>query len=117
MTAARSRVVSRVNDWSCVSAGVESWQREGGGRERGHGRLLLASHGTHQAARGDGREGVRRRVRLPRKGTVHVMLPEGAGRKSLFTLPDSDSDSDCRPNGYIALCRTFHTAQTVRFRF
>ena len=32
-----------------------------------------------------------------------------------FTLPgsDSDSDSDChsKPNGYIAVCRSFHTAQ------
>ena len=29
----------------------------------------------------------------------------------LFTLPDADSDSDFKPrNGYIVLCRTFHTA-------
>ena len=32
-----------------------------------------------------------------------------------FTLPNSDtdtnSDSDSKPNGYIALCRTFHIAQ------
>ena len=26
-----------------------------------------------------------------------------------FTLPDLDSDSDSKPNGYIALCRSFHT--------
>ena len=26
---------------------------------------------------------------------------------------DTDSDSDCKPNGYIVLCRTFHTG----FRF
>ena len=32
----------------------------------------------------------------------------------LFTLPDSDtvSNSDSKPNGYIVLCRTFHTAQS-----
>ena len=30
----------------------------------------------------------------------------------LFTLPDSDTDSDCKPNGYIVLTRTFHTAQS-----
>ena len=31
----------------------------------------------------------------------------------LFTLPDPDSDSnsDCKPNGYIERCRTFHTAR------
>ena len=29
----------------------------------------------------------------------------------LFTLPDLDSDSDSKPNGYIAPCRSFHTAQ------
>ena len=28
---------------------------------------------------------------------------------SLFTLPDLDSDSECRPNGYIVICGTFHT--------
>ena len=32
---------------------------------------------------------------------------------SLFTLlasdNDSNSDSDCKPNGYIIICRTFHT--------
>ena len=32
----------------------------------------------------------------------------------LFTLPDSDtdsnSDSDCKPNGNIVQCRTIHTA-------
>ena len=28
----------------------------------------------------------------------------------LFTLPDSESDSDSKPNGYIALCRSFQTA-------
>ena len=29
----------------------------------------------------------------------------------LFTLPDPDSDSylDCKPNGYIVICRTFYT--------
>ena len=31
----------------------------------------------------------------------------------LFTLPDlgtdSNSDLDFKPNGYVALCRTFHT--------
>ena len=26
--------------------------------------------------------------------------------------PDSDSNSDCKPKGYIVLCRTFHTAQS-----
>ena len=26
----------------------------------------------------------------------------------LFTLPDSDSDSDSKPDGYIVLCRNFH---------
>ena len=26
----------------------------------------------------------------------------------LFTLPDSDSN--CKPHGYIVLCRTFHSA-------
>ena len=35
---------------------------------------------------------------------------------ALFTLPDSDTDSnsysDCKPNGYIVVCRTFHTAQS-----
>ena len=35
----------------------------------------------------------------------------------LFTLPysdsDSDLDSDAKPNGYIALCRTFDTAQSL----
>ena len=34
----------------------------------------------------------------------------------LFTMPhadpDSDSNSDCKPKGYIVLCRTFHTAQS-----
>ena len=34
----------------------------------------------------------------------------------LFILADSDadsySDSDCKPNGYIVLDRTFHTAQS-----
>ena len=30
-------------------------------------------------------------------------------RNGLFTL--LDSDSDCKPNGYIELCRTFHTAE------
>ena len=34
----------------------------------------------------------------------------------LFTLPDwdthSNSNSDCKPNGYILLRRTFHTAQS-----
>ena len=34
----------------------------------------------------------------------------------LFTLPnsdtDSDSNSDCKPNGYIIICRTFHIAQS-----
>ena len=36
-------------------------------------------------------------------------------RNGSFTLPnsdtDSDSSSDCKPNGYIVLCRTFHTTQ------
>ena len=32
---------------------------------------------------------------------------------SLFTLPDLDSDSDSKPNGYIALCSdSFVTART-----
>ena len=30
----------------------------------------------------------------------------------LFTLPDSDSDSGSKPNRYIALCRSFQTAQS-----
>ena len=30
----------------------------------------------------------------------------------LFTLLDSDSDSDSKPIGYIALYRSFHTAQS-----
>ena len=34
----------------------------------------------------------------------------------LFTSPDSDtdsnSDSDCKPNGYVVPCRTFSTAQS-----
>ena len=28
----------------------------------------------------------------------------------LFTLPDSDANSDCKPDSYIVLCRNFHTA-------
>ena len=30
----------------------------------------------------------------------------------LFPLPDSDSDSDSKPNGYIVLYRSFSSAQT-----
>ena len=30
----------------------------------------------------------------------------------LFTLPDSDSDLDSKPNGYIALCRCFQTVRS-----
>ena len=30
----------------------------------------------------------------------------------LFTLPNSDSDLDCKPNGYPAVCRTFHSARS-----
>ena len=32
----------------------------------------------------------------------------------LFKLPDLDTnfDSDCKPNGYIVLYRTFHTVQS-----
>ena len=29
----------------------------------------------------------------------------------LFPLPESDSDSDSKPDGYIVLCRSFSTAQ------
>ena len=29
-----------------------------------------------------------------------------------FTLPDTNSDSDSKANGYIVICRTFHIAQT-----
>ena len=42
------------------------------------------------------------------RGTTHS--------NDLFTLPDLDSDSysdsDAKPNGYIALCRSVHTAQS-----
>ena len=34
----------------------------------------------------------------------------------VITLPDLDSDSDSKPSGYIALCRSFHIAH-IRFRF
>ena len=30
----------------------------------------------------------------------------------LFTLPDSDSYLDSKPNGYIAMCRSFHIARS-----
>ena len=33
-------------------------------------------------------------------------------RNGLFTLPDSDLDSDSKPSAYIAQCRRFHTVQS-----
>ena len=45
-----------------------------------------------------------------------TLLADRFIKNDLFTLPDSDSDSDLdsdsKPNGYIALCRSFHTAQS-----
>ena len=33
-------------------------------------------------------------------------------RSCLFTLPDPDSNSDLKPNGYIVICRTFHPVRS-----
>ena len=45
--------------------------------------------------------------------SVSAML---IGHYGLFTLPDSDTDSNSdwtyKPNGYILPCRTFHTARS-----
>ena len=42
-----------------------------------------------------------------------MMATVAVHSNGLFTLPDSDSgsesDSDSKPSGYIALCRSFHT--------
>ena len=44
-------------------------------------------------------------------------LKENGQFNGWFTFPDPDpdsySDSDCKPNGCIVLCRTFHTAESV----
>ena len=45
-----------------------------------------------------------------------ICKPSCNTSKDLFTLPDSDSawdsDLDSKPNGYIVLRRTFHTAHS-----
>ena len=42
----------------------------------------------------------------PAKQFILLSITNGS-----FTLPDLDSDSDNKPNGYVALCRKFHTVQ------
>ena len=56
--------------------------------------------------------------RLKIRWPCAFILPDAAQKGSLclFTVPDTDpdtdSDSNCKPNGYIILCRTFRNARS-----
>ena len=43
---------------------------------------------------------------------IYILVEDTFQFGGLFTLPDSDSDSDSKPKGYIELGISFHTTQS-----